>query len=71
MDINSSKLMAVMCPCGRSIDSPKIDVHKHIALEDENLLGKMDIYLCNSCGLSFTYPMPSIEAIEYYYSNIY
>ena len=63
--------MAVMCPCGRSIDSPKIDVHKHIALEDENLLGKMDIYQCNSCGLSFTYPMPPIVTIEDYYINIY
>ena len=36
MEIKSTASLAVNCACGLSIHSPKIDTHKHIALEDEN-----------------------------------
>ena len=57
--------------CSQQINSTKIDGHKHMYVEDEKILGKMDIYHCNYCKLSFTYPMPKLDDLNYYYKNIY
>jgi len=62
---------SISCFCGAKDDVSSLTEHVHLRKEDENLLGSMGVYHCNNCGLSFVYPMPSLDALEKYYSDIY
>ena len=48
------------------VDSYKIEIDSDI-----EYLGAMDIYSCNDCQLSFSYPMPESKKLDYFYSQVY
>ncbi len=59
------------CPGCLTKEIKFVDDYKYHIKKDENFLGKMKIYFCKVCDISFAYPAPKINQITYYYNNIY
>ena len=64
-------MQPVSCPSCGSQNISNFDDYKYNFESDKKYLTCTSIQKCNSCGLGFAYPMPSQEALNYYYSNVY
>tara|TARA_B100001248_G_C27370084_1_gene451190 strand:+ start:663 stop:1631 length:969 start_codon:yes stop_codon:yes gene_type:complete len=47
------------------------DHYKFNVKSDQNYFGKIDIFKCDNCNLSFCNPMPDAKKLNDFYSNIY
>ena len=67
------KRMGVMisCPNCKSRSEVRVDEYKYNVEWDRTQLSANSIFLCDSCGLMFADPMPSVETLTSYYKNWY
>ena len=57
--------------CNEEKNLKFVDDYKFQVEYDVNYFGKLKIYECESCNLSFVNPMPKNENLENFYKNIY
>jgi SAM-dependent methyltransferase len=57
--------------CNEEKNLKFVDNYKFQVEYDVNYFGKLKIYECENCNLSFVNPMPDSESLENFYKNIY